>query len=127
LPGQFQQPKPRFPRQPQSTPSPKQVFFEDEEVIFVEQIERPNQGAVESKRHTCQLNFNPELFFKQKMSNMAAQQQAINSALHERLIVQEREISGERDRNRKLEEQLRNHELKIQNKPNVVQPNDNLR
>lgn len=71
-------------------------------MVFVEKIERPNQGAVESKRQTCQLNFNPELFFKPKMSNMAAQQLAINSALYERLIFQEREINEEGDRNRQL-------------------------
>ncbi len=62
------------------------------------------------------------------MSKMAAQHQALNSALYERVILQELPIFEEREMRRKLKERLKQQEIQIlPNKPNFIQSNEKSR
>lgn len=62
------------------------------------------------------------------MSKIAAQHQALNSALYERMILQELPNFEEREMRRKLKERLKQQEIQIlPNKPNFIQSNEKLR
>jgi hypothetical protein len=62
------------------------------------------------------------------MSKMAAQHQALNSALYERMILQELFIFEEREMRRKLKERLKQQEIQILTiKPNLIQSNEKSR